>query len=122
MPRRGKTHFGNKQYARSRILPGHFGHDVLNNYLYMFNTAWEFNLTHWVDWGKLRHWVDDAVVSKVGAPLVRTTQCHIGVTSRAPLSLRQVLGQGGARHLQRHPLLRFDVARRRHDPRRGTHI
>ena len=25
----------------SRVLPGHFGHDVLNNYAYVFNTLWE---------------------------------------------------------------------------------
>ncbi|KAH8053494.1 hypothetical protein JL720_14703 [Aureococcus anophagefferens] len=58
----------------SRILPGHFGHDMLNNYLYVFNTIWELNLTHWMDWGKLRHVVDDAVRSKLGEQLVETMQ------------------------------------------------
>ena len=62
------------QVHASRILPGHFGHDMLNNYLYVFNTIWELNLTHWMDWGKLRHVVDDAVRSKLGEQLVETMQ------------------------------------------------
>jgi hypothetical protein len=33
----------------SRTLPGHFGHDVLNNALYVFNTFWEFELAHWLE-------------------------------------------------------------------------
>ena len=40
---------------------------MLNNYLYVFNTIWELNLTHWMDWGKLRHVVDDAVQAKLTA-------------------------------------------------------
>lgn len=47
---------------------------MLNNYLYVFNTIWELNLTHWMDWGKLRHVVDDAVRSKLGEQLVETMQ------------------------------------------------
>ena len=47
---------------------------MLNNYLYVFNTIWEMNLTHWMDWGKLRHVVDDAVRSKLGEQLVETMQ------------------------------------------------
>ncbi|KAH8059215.1 hypothetical protein JL721_9307 [Aureococcus anophagefferens] len=61
------------QVHASRILPGHFGHDMLNNYL-VFNTIWELNLAHWMDWGKLRHVVDDAVRSKLGEQLVETMQ------------------------------------------------
>ena len=33
-----------------RILPGHFGHDVLNNYFWMFATTWEEGMYHrWKD-------------------------------------------------------------------------
>lgn len=33
----------------SRVLPGHFGHDILNNGLYLFNTFWEFGLSSWLE-------------------------------------------------------------------------
>ncbi|KAH8050131.1 hypothetical protein JL721_11497 [Aureococcus anophagefferens] len=76
----------------ARILPGHFGHDVLNNYLYaragarapfaalwkppkppqVFNTMWEANLTHLLDAGSLTHVVDDTVASPFGDRLVRS--------------------------------------------------
>lgn len=42
--------------------------------MYVFNTIWEMNLTHWMDWGKLRHVVDDAIDSKLGRGLVETMQ------------------------------------------------
>ena len=94
----------------SRILPGHFGHDMLNNYaraprppvidvrspggrapptppraqLYVFNTIWEMNLTHWMDWGKLRHVVDDAVRSKLtGEGLMTFWADNLSVLTKA---------------------------------------
>ncbi|KAH8058622.1 hypothetical protein JL722_5843 [Aureococcus anophagefferens] len=75
----------------ARILPGHFGHDVLNNYStrapgparrrraqktaaapQVFNTMWEANLTHLLDAGSLTHVVDDTVASPFGDRLVRS--------------------------------------------------
>ena len=76
---------------------------MLNNYLYVFNTIWELNLTHWMDWGKLRHVVDDAVRSKLGEQLVETMQYSraeqpvgYNVTQCYGLSLR-----GAARNSER---------------------
>lgn len=57
----------------TRILPGHFGHDVLNNYAYLFNTLWEANMTHRLGGAnRITHVVDDLVASKIGDALAST--------------------------------------------------
>lgn len=45
---------------------------MLNNYLYVFNTMWEANLTHLLSAGTLTHVVDDKVDSAFGNDLVKT--------------------------------------------------
>lgn len=72
---------------------------MLNNYVYVFNTAWEMNLTHWIDWGRLRHVVDDAVRSDLGAQLVETMQ-YSATEQPAGYNLTQCFGLAllGAAH------------------------
>eukprot|EP00965_Chrysotila_dentata_P241072 6204071-Pleurochrysis_carterae.AAC.4 len=48
----------------SRVLPGHFGHDMLNTNLFVFNTFWELNLSQWL-------------LPVAGRPQARRTTCYL---------------------------------------------